>query len=183
MPAKMFRNLITRLNPFYLYGLTATPERKNNDGDLISIYLGEILHTIENDFRMDEEGEKRDTPAVIVSETNLEVPFKVKTDNFQMLSKIIIFDSNRNRQIVEDIKKEANNGKKCLVLTERKEHIEVLSCYLKKEFEVIELSGDLTEKKRREKIKQIKDGNFQILLATGQLIGGGLIFKNWSLCF
>jgi len=183
MPAKMFRNVITRLNPFYLYGLTATPERKNNDGDLISIYLGEILHTIENDFMMDKKGAKRDTPAVIVSETNLEVPFKVKIDNFQMLSKIIIFDSNRNRQIVEDIKKEANSGKKCLVLTERKEHIEVLSCYLKKEFEVIELNGDLTEKKRREKIKQIEDGNFQILLATGQLIGEGTDFQKLESLF
>lgn len=183
MPAKMFRNVITKLNPFYLYGLTATPERKNNDGNLISIYLGEVLHKIENDFRVDEKGLKQDTPKVIINETNLEIPFKVKTDNFQMLSKIIVFDSNRNRQIVEDIRKEASSGKKCLVLTERKDHIEVLSCYLKKEFEVIELSGDLTEKKRREKIKQIKDGNFQILLATGQLIGEGTDFKSLESLF
>jgi superfamily II DNA or RNA helicase len=183
MPAKMFRGVITKLSPFYLYGLTATPERKNNDGNLISIYLGDVLHKIENDFRVDEKGLRRDTPKVIISETNLEVPFKVKTDNFQMLSKIIVFDSNRNRQIIEDIKKEASGGKKCLVLTERKEHIEVLSCYLKKEFEIIELSGDLTEKKRREKIKQIEDGNFQILLATGQLIGEGTDFKNLESLF
>jgi len=38
-----------------------------------------------------------------------------------MLSKIIIFDSSRNNQIVEDIKIEANKGLKCLVLTERKD--------------------------------------------------------------
>ena len=183
MPAKMFRNVITKLNPFYLYGLTATPERKNNDAKLIFIYLGDVLHTIENDFRVDEKGSKLDKLEVIISETNLEVPFKVKTDNFQMLSKIIIFDSNRNSQIVEDIKAEASSGKKCLILTERKEHIEVLSCYLKKEFEVIELSGDLTEKKRREKVKQVEDGNFQILLATGQLIGEGADFQNLESLF
>lgn len=183
MPAKTFRNVITKLNPLYLYGLTATPERKNNDGSLISIYLGEILHTIGDDFRIDAKGVKQDMPTVIVRETDLEVPFKVKTDNFQMLSKIIIFDSNRNGKIVEDIKKEASDGKKCLVLTERKEHIEVLSCYLKKEFEVIELSGDLTEKKRQEKIQQIEDGNFQILLATGQLIGEGTDFQNLESLF
>lgn len=28
VPAKMFRSVITKFNPFYLYGLTATPERK-----------------------------------------------------------------------------------------------------------------------------------------------------------
>jgi len=178
MPARMFRNVITKLNPFYLYGFTATPERKNNDEKLIFIYLGEILHKIENNFNRAENGKTGNLPEVIIKETNMKVPFKVKTDNFQMLAKIIIFDSNRNRQIVEDIKAEANGGKKCLVLTERKEHIEVLSCYLKKEFEIIELSGDLTEKKKREKIKQIEDGNFQILLATGQLIGEGTDFQN-----
>lgn len=58
---------------------------------------------------------------LVIKETNLKVPFKVKTDNFQMLAKIIIFDSNRNRQIIDDIKTEANSGKRCLVLTERKE--------------------------------------------------------------
>jgi superfamily II DNA or RNA helicase len=180
MPARMFRNVITKLNPFYIYGFTATPERKNNDEKLIFIYLGDVIHTIEKDFRTTEtdKGKTKNISEVIIKETSLEVPFKVKTDNFQMLAKIIVFDSNRNMQIVEDIKKEATSGKKCLVLTERREHIEVLGCYLKKEFETIELSGNLTEKKRKERIKQIKDGNFQILLATGQLIlAKGRIFK------
>jgi len=183
IPARMFRNVITKLNPFYLYGFTATPERKNNDEKLIFIYLGEILHKIENDFNRAENGKTGNLPEVIIKETNLEVPFKVKTDNFQMLAKIIVFDSNRNEQIIEDIKTEADDGKKCLVLTERKEHIEVLNCYLKKEFETIELSGNLTEKRKREKIKQIEDGNFQILLATGQLIGEGTDFQNLNSLF
>ena len=49
MPAKMFRGVITNFNPYYLYGLTATPERKNNDTKLIFIYLGDILHTIQGE--------------------------------------------------------------------------------------------------------------------------------------
>lgn len=31
IPAKTFRKVITKLNPYYLYGFTATPKRKNND--------------------------------------------------------------------------------------------------------------------------------------------------------
>jgi len=31
IPAKSFRESIVNLNAFYLYGLTATPKRKNND--------------------------------------------------------------------------------------------------------------------------------------------------------
>ncbi len=184
MPAKMFRNVITKLNPFYLYGFTATPERKNNDEKLIFFYLGEILHTIEKDAQGEiGNGNLDNPPEVFIKETELDVPFKVKTDNVQLLYRILTFDSNRNKQIAEDIKKETEKGLKCLVLTERKEHIEVLNYYLKKECETIELSGDLTEKQRKEKIKQIQDGNFQILLATGQLIGEGADFNNLDCLF
>lgn len=65
----------------------------------------------------------------------------------------------------------ADNHKRCLVLTERKDHVEILRAYLKSKYEIIVLTGDLTEKQRREKIKQIQAGHFQILIATGQLIG------------
>ncbi len=151
------------------------------------IYLGEILHRIENNFNKAEDSGRnrkgKDLLEVVIKETSLEVPFKVKTDNFQLLSKIITFDSNRNKQIVEDIKIETDNGRKCLVLTERKEHIEVLNCYLKKELETVELSGDLTNKQREEKLKQIKDGNFQVLLATGQLVGEGTDFQGLDSLF
>ncbi|MFZ2975413.1 MAG: DEAD/DEAH box helicase family protein [Candidatus Moraniibacteriota bacterium] len=184
MPSKMFRNVIAKLNPYYLYGFTATPERKNNDKKLIFIYLGEILHTIEKNTRSEaKNGKSYNSPKIIIKETKLEVPFKVKTDNVQLLYRILTFDSNRNKKIAEDIKQEVEKGSKCLVLTERKEHIEVLNYYLKKEYETIKLSGDLTEKQRKEKIKQIKDGNFQILLATGQLIGEGTDFNNLNCLF
>lgn len=189
MPARMFRNVITKFNPYYLYGLTATPERKNNDEELIFIYLGEILHEIDKNFKQEiSSGDLKseapvEKPKLMIRQTNLEVPFKVKTDDFQMLSRIIIFDSSRNSQIVNDIKAEANKSLKCLVLTERKEHVEVLSYYLKREYEIITLTGDLTDKQRKEKVKQIESGNFQILLATGQLLGEGTDFPNLDCLF
>jgi superfamily II DNA or RNA helicase len=85
--------------------------------------------------------------------------------------------------IIKDIKSEADKGRKCLVITERKDHIDVLSHYLKKDYEIIQLTGELTVKKRKEKIQQIYDGNFQILLATGQLIGEGTDFPNLDSLF
>lgn len=149
MPAKMFRNVITKLNPYYLYGFTATPERKNNDEKLIYIYLGEVLHTIDNNFN--QRAQKAENIEICIQETDLDVPFKITANNFQVLSKIISFDSARNRKIMEDIKKEADAGIKCLVLTERKEHVDILGWYLKKDYEIIELTGDLNEKKERKK--------------------------------
>ena len=52
-------------------------------------------------------------------------------------------------------------------------HVEILSYYLKRSFEIITLTGDLTEKQSKEKMKQIEGNNFQIIIATGQLIGEG----------
>lgn len=183
LPAKMFRDVITKFNPYYLYGFTATPKRKNNDEKLIFFYLGDILHTIDKNFREDNNFVKNKKTRVVIRNTEIEVPFKVKTDNAQMLFKIITFDSMRNKKITDDIMDELKSGSKCLVLTERKEHAEILSYYLKREYEIITLTGDLTEKQRREKIKQIEGGNFQVILATGQLIGEGTDFHGINSLF
>ena len=43
IPAKSFREAIVNFNSYYLYGLTATPKRKNNDEKLIYVYIGNIL--------------------------------------------------------------------------------------------------------------------------------------------
>ncbi|MEO6868179.1 MAG: DEAD/DEAH box helicase family protein, partial [Ginsengibacter sp.] len=46
IPAETFRNTIAKLQTFYLYGLTATPFRKYNDGRLIFTNLGEVIAEI-----------------------------------------------------------------------------------------------------------------------------------------
>jgi len=194
MPARTFRKVITKFNPYYLYGLTSTPKRKNNDTELIFIFLGEILHTIPMVFaKKDEENQKKppgkrfggfqNDLKIIIRETDLEMPFKIRTDNVQLLFKTVVFDSRRNQQIVSDVKTQADQNKKCLILTERKEHVEILNYHLKREYETIVLTGELTEKQRREKVKQIQAGHFQIIIATGQLIGEGADFSDLDCLF
>lgn len=184
MPAKMFRNVITKFNPYYLYGLTATPQRKYKDEKLIFIYLGDILYTIT------EEGIKNITPKlktkrleIIIRETDLDLLFKARMENTDFWSKTLIYDTNRNKQIANDIKQETKNNSKCLILTERKEHAEILNQYLNPEIETIVLTGNLTQKQRKEKLKQIETGHFQVLIATGQLLGEGTDFKNLNSLF
>jgi hypothetical protein len=46
IPADTYKNAIAKLNSFYLYGLTATPFRKYNDGKLIFIHLGPIISEV-----------------------------------------------------------------------------------------------------------------------------------------
>ncbi|MDZ7694623.1 MAG: DEAD/DEAH box helicase family protein [Balneolaceae bacterium] len=72
IPAKTFRETITRFNSYYLYGLTATPMRKNNDEDLIYVYIGNILSEITADLLDDE---KPSTIRIDIRETGLQAPF------------------------------------------------------------------------------------------------------------
>ncbi|WP_315821962.1 DEAD/DEAH box helicase [Paraflavitalea speifideaquila] len=46
VPAKTFRQVISNFHSYYLYGLTATPIRKNNDEQLIFIHLGDVIHEL-----------------------------------------------------------------------------------------------------------------------------------------
>jgi superfamily II DNA or RNA helicase len=175
VPAKTFREVIGRFSSYYLYGLTATPIRKNNDESLIFIHIGDVIHQIKSSSEKTSPSKK---VSVIIRETNLMVPFDYKTDKPEILYQILIHDSERNRLIIDDIKTEVNAGRKVLVLTERKAHIEVLRQYLKNNYEIITISGEDAASARKSKLQQIKDGHFQILISTGQFLGEGTDMDN-----
>jgi len=178
IPAESYRNTIQQFNTYYLYGLTATPFRKYNDGKLIFIHLGEIIAEITQQHTG-----KHKQASIIIRNTELDVPFNSKTDRFETLSKILVHDSNRNKLILLDITNELNRGKRVVILTERKEHIETLQQYLKQSFEVITLCGEDSESNREAKWKILKNGNYQALITTGQFFGEGTDLHNATSLF
>ena len=184
IPAKTFREAIIHFNSWYLYGLTATPIRKNNDEKLIFLYIGEILSQVNPvNVNKDEEKSRIDIPNINIRETNLFAPFDYKVDKYETISKILIFDSGRNAMIVADVVNQVKTGKRILILTERKEHINVLNLYLKDKYETISLSGDDSETMKKSKFAQIKMGHFQIIISTGQFFGEGIDINNIECLF
>jgi superfamily II DNA or RNA helicase len=178
IPAETYRNTIAKLDSYYLYGLTATPFRKYNDGKLIFIYLGEVIAEI----KPQDIGEAKQAK-VLIRNTELDVPFNAKTDKFETLSKILVHDSARNKLILKDIVGELACGKKTVIITERKEHIDSLYQYLKQSYEVVTLSGEDSESNRTAKWKLIKEGSYQALITTGQYFGEGTDINNASSLF
>lgn len=178
IPAESYRKTIHQLNSYYLYGLTATPFRKYNDGKLIFIHLGEIIAEITA-----QQTGRHKQASVVVRNTELDVPFNSKTDKFETLSKILVHDSSRNKLVLNDITNELNSGKKVVVLTERKEHIDSLHQYLKQTYEVITLSGEDSDTSRTAKWKTLNSGNYQTLITTGQFFGEGTDLQNASCLF
>jgi len=174
IPASTFRQVIAQLNPHYLYGLTATPKRKHNDEKLIFVFIGDIIARVETTDFKPMSSITAQLPEVIVRTTKLTIPFKFKTDLFQLLAKVICFDTGRNQLIVEDILNQTTTGKKVIILSERKEHLEMINLYLKGKCETIVISGDDSVRARKSKIKQIEDGYYQAILSTGQFFGEGI---------
>jgi len=88
---------------FLYFSSAAIPKRKNNDEKLIYVYIGNIVYQIPRDYNLALERRKTKNLKIIIKETSLSVPSNVKSDDFQLLSKILIFDSGRNSIIAEDI--------------------------------------------------------------------------------
>ncbi len=178
VPAETFRKTIEKLHTYYMYGLTATPFRKYNDGRMIFTHLGEIIANIQPT-----EIENYKHAKIIIRNTELDVPYNSKTDNFEALSKILVHDTARNKLILEDVKTELNQGKKAVIITERKENIDTLYLFLKQSYEVITLSGEDSETSKKAKWKILQEGNFQVLITTGQYFGEGTDLRNINCLF
>jgi superfamily II DNA or RNA helicase len=168
IPAETFRTTLSKFNSYYLYGLTATPFRKYNDGKIIFIHLGEIISEIKL-----ADIPNAHHPKVIIRNTELDVPFNSRTDRFETISKILAHDSSRNKLVLKDIRKELDSGNKAVIITERKEHIDTLNQYLKQFYETVTLSGEDSDSNRKLKWKTVKEGNYQALITTGQFFGEG----------
>ena len=177
IPAKTFRNVIAHLNSEYMYGLTATPKRKHNDEQLIYVYIGEVI------ANMADLNENANKPAIkkfeiTIRDTQLNIPFNWKTDHFDLIAKVISYDTARNDLIIKDVVEQISLGRKVLVLSERKEHLKILELYLKGQCETTIFTGDDSTASRISKLKQIQDGHYQVLLATGQIFGEGMDISN-----
>jgi superfamily II DNA or RNA helicase len=175
IPASTYRHVLAKLNTHYLYGLTATPKRKHNDEKLIYAYIGNVVAQMEGvDVPPPVPPPKSPVLEVVVRETALAVPFRFKTDLFELLAKTVCFDTARNNMIVHDIVEQAAGGKRVLLLSERKEHLEILRLHLKGRCEIIVVCGDDSTRARVSKFKQIADGHYQVILSTGQFFGEGV---------
>ncbi|KPL41745.1 MULTISPECIES: DEAD/DEAH box helicase family protein [Streptococcus] len=169
--ALMFEKVVAQFRGKYLYGLTATPERKNGHEPIVFQRIGEILHTAdkrETDF-------KRQLQLRFTSFGHLEIE-KTKASNFIQLSDWIATDSVRNQLIIKDILDQVAEGRNILVLVNRIQQIDVFEKLLKeKEVDDCYIISGKTKVRDRtslmETLEQLDKGF--VLLSTGKYIGEG----------
>ena len=171
-----FEQILKNINAKYVYGLTATPTRKDGHHPIIFMQCGPIRYR--DDAK--KQAEKRPFEHYVIPRfTSLRVPIdKDKKDlSIQELYSEIVVNEMRNQLIIDDVVKCYENARNCVVLTERTAHVELLAKELRKRIpDVISLTGGMGTKKTREVMKRIVDtpADKQLtLVATGKYIGEG----------
>ncbi|MDO8548817.1 MAG: DEAD/DEAH box helicase family protein [Ignavibacteria bacterium] len=171
-----FEEVLKNSNSKYVYGLTATPTRKDGHHPIIFMQCGPIRYR--DDAK--KQAERRPFEHYIIPRfTSLRVPpDKEENDiSIQDLYSQIVVNEMRNQLIVNDVVKSYKNGRNCVVLTERTAHVEQLAQNLSQQIpDVITLIGSMGTKKTREAMQRIVDTPVDkqlTLVATGRYIGEG----------
>jgi superfamily II DNA or RNA helicase len=171
-----YEQILKTTHAKYIYGLTATPTRKDGHHPILFMHCGPIRY--QDNPRKQAESRPFDH-FIIPRFTPLRIPLGTdsKDLSIQELYSEIMDNDFRNQLIVEDVLKNYHQGRSCLVLTLRTAHVERLSKRIEENVpDVIVLTGGMGRKSTREafeRIASIPAGKNIVLVATGHFIGEG----------
>ena len=175
VPAHTFTNVVKQLSAAYVLGLTATAFRKDQLERLMTFYIGQIIKADSETLSATQLAEPTVETKLVTKKTAFQLHGK-QTHEFNDLAGKLIADENRNHLIASDVAAALGAGMKCLVLSERIEHCQTLFAAIRKETKGIHgaiAEGTMTKNKREKLMKRIRQEQFQLLIATGKLIGEG----------
>ena len=167
-----FEKILREVNAKYVYGLTATPKRQDGHQPIITMQCGPIRYQVDALAQ----SVKRDFSHFVIPEFT---DFRVAEAGlkYQDICAKLCADEARNRRIINDVIRAYQDGKNCIVLTERTEHAEVLFNSIEaKCSNVFLLSGKDKAKEKREKLEAIKAvprAENMVIVATGKYVGEG----------
>jgi superfamily II DNA or RNA helicase len=177
LSARSFEIVSRQSKAKYVTGLSATVTRKDGHHPIIFMNCGPIR------YRVDHREQAAARPfrhRVITRETGFQLPQPLMTmegPSIQEIYSALISDESRNKMIVRDVLDVLSEKRSPVLLTERKEHLELLANRLSPEIRnVIVLKGGMGKKQRSsllEKIASIADDEERIILATGRYLGEG----------
>jgi len=139
--AVSFEQIIKNVRSKYVYGLTATPVRRDGRHPIIFMHCGPIR------YRADAKEEARKRPFdhyVIPRFTGLRIPSdREEADmSIQELYSGMLMDGLRNEQIIDDVIRAHAAGRNSLILTKRTAHVELLAAKLREKIpQVMTLTG------------------------------------------
>lgn len=160
----------------YVYGLTATPTRKDGHQPIIYMQCGPIR------YRVDpiKQAEKRPFEHYVIPRlTNFKLTTSIanKTTSITDIYSELTVSETRNKTIIEDVINCVKEGRNPIILTERTAHVEVLSNLIKASVSnVVILTGAMSKKEKNtqmDKLRSIPKEESVVIVATGKFVGEG----------
>ena len=176
-----FEKVLRAANAKFVYGLTATPARQDGHHPIIFMQCGPIRYRV--DAR--EQAEKRPFDHVLIPRFTSFRTTAEKT--ITALYKDLSENAARNKQIAADVSFALKQGRTPIVLTERREHVEILKDLLSGQCQnIFMLVGTASVKERRETMKRLEaipEGEPLVIIATGRYVGEGFDFPRLDTLF
>lgn len=172
-------NLVSSFKAKYVYGLTATPIRRDGLQKIIFYQCGPVLYsTTVKQMNASQDFVRyfipRFTSFHYVPEFS---SYEAKNPSINKYYEKLVSNSARNELIIEDVKSAVKNGRTPLILSDRIEHLDILyECLKESAQNVIYITGKGTQKQKKdvlEKIKAVSNNETLIILATGKYVGEG----------
>jgi len=175
--AVRFEQVVRQSKVRYLTGLSATVTRKDGHHPIIFMQCGPVR------YRVDDRRQAEKRPfdhKVILRPTNFRLPHHLQnaaSESIQEVYTLLVQDDERNRIIIQDVIAAVRAGRSPVLLTERREHLELLAGRLTQQIQnVIVMAGGMGKRQRKqlsEQISRIPADQPRLIIATGRYLGEG----------
>ncbi len=180
-PASTFMKVVGCFNPILLYGLTATPYRRDRLQDLMFQTIGPEIVRIPIEEVEKYGGVMR--PTVKYRAFSHYRPVDM-SNTAKIMTDFIMHNDKRNHMVVGDVLEEAAQDNICIVLSNRKAHCEVLHNLISIGWDKTGIAtGNYSKKYVDEQIAKLNNGEITVLVCTDQLLGEGFDYAPLNRAF
>ena len=178
-----FENVLKNIKAHTVYGLTATPIRKDGQQPIIFMQCGPIRFSADAKSQITKQSFDRYLIPRFTSYRSITEDRQTITAMYQSLSE----DTVRNNLIVNDICKVVGSGRTPIILTNRTSHVTLLAEKLKTTIpNVITLTGSGTTRDKRDallRLQAISPSEPLVIVATGKYVGEGFDYPRLDTLF
>lgn len=178
-----FENVLKHVTAHYVYGLTATPIRKDGLQPIIFMQCSPIRFFADAKAQIQQQSFQR----YLVPRFTSYRPVTDDKQSFTALSQSLAESEIRNNLIIEDVLNVVAAGRTPIILTARTSHVELLAEMLKQHVaNIIQLTGEGTAKNKRETLQKLQDIPKDaplVIVATGKYVGEGFDYPRLDTLF
>ena len=178
-----FEQILKTVNARYVYGLTATPIRKDGHQPIIFMQCGPIRYSADAKAQMLSQSFER----LLVPRFTPFRPIVGSDLSYTKVAQQLAEDEYRNLFIVKDVIEVLKEGRSPIILTSRTSHVSILAELLKPHCpNVITLIGSKSTKDKRQKmehLQSIPSSEQLVIVATGKYVGEGFDYARLDMLF